>query len=231
MRKIGHRGAPQEFPANSLRGFARAAELGCDMVECDVRQSADGVLVLAHDEEVQDVSGQKVVIAHHDSRTLHALDLGAGEGVPTLEELVEWAVHSHIAVMADMKCEGEGIEAAVCAALALLTPEAKIVPGAGEQSRHRFRFADPALPLSWSLGRATEDWLQTEAFDRFLQSPDTEAVTWEYPLLTPERINRLKERGLRVYGWTVDVLDEMIRLRDCGVDGIISNRADLFHLL
>ena len=118
MRKVGHRGAPREFPANTLRGFMRAAELGCDMVECDVRRSADGVLVLAHDSIVQDTLGEIYEIARFDSTMLHSLDLGAGEGVPTLAELVEWATGASLAVMADMKCEGDGIEVAVCTALA-----------------------------------------------------------------------------------------------------------------
>lgn len=228
MRKVGHRGAPREFPANTLRGFARAAEYGCDMVECDVRQSADGVLVLAHDPEVTDVTGTVYEITRHDSATVRALNLGAGEGVPTLKELVEWAAGSHIAVMADMKCEGDGVEEAVCEALSPLPPTAKIVPGAGEASRRRFRMTDSTLPLSLSLGREWETVLSTEGFDSLL-TPEIAAVTWHYSLLTPARIHTLKERGLTIYAWTVDDPQEMFRLRENGVDGIISNRVDLLN--
>ncbi len=231
MRKIGHRGAPHEFPANTLQGFVRAAQLGCDMVECDVRRAADGVLVLAHDAQVQDTAGQVYELARHTSTQLHSLDLGAGEGVPTLQELVDWAVRAHIAVMADMKCEGDGIEEAVCAALMPLPPEAKIVPGAGEDSRHRFRIADPFLPLSLSLGKEEEAGLQMGGFDHQLQSPEIAAVTWHYSLLTPERIHALKALGLHIYAWTVDDREVMHRLREDGVDGIISNRPDLLSAL
>jgi glycerophosphoryl diester phosphodiesterase len=214
-----------------MRSFARAAEMGCEMVECDVRRSADGVLVLAHDDAVTDASGRRYEIAMGDDATLHALDLGAGEGVPTLAELVGWAQGAGVAVMADMKVEGDGVEAAVAATLAPLARERKIVPGAGEASRRRFREADPTLPLSLSLDRGAEAWLRAGGLETFLAAPDTEAVTWEYPLLTEERIRALRERGLRVYAWTVDDPAVMGRLRDDGVDGIISNRPDLLTAL
>src|SRR5262245_61103350 len=138
MLRIGHRGAPREFPANTMRSFARAAELGCAMAECDVRRSADRTLVLAHDASVVDSAGKRYEIASCDTAVLRALDLGAGEGVPTLAELVEWAQGAGVAVMADMKIAGDGVEAAVAAALAPLPPAAKIVPGAGAASRRRF---------------------------------------------------------------------------------------------
>jgi glycerophosphoryl diester phosphodiesterase len=224
--RVGHRGAPREFPANTLRSFQRAVELGCTMVECDVRLSADGVPVLAHDAEVRDIRGAVYGIAEHDRRSLRALDLGAGEGVPTLEEFVAWA-QGRCAVMADMKCEGDGVEAKVAAALAPLPPEAKLVPGAGAKSRRRFRAADPALPLSLTLSVRENRLLDDAAFATLLPVIETEAVTWEYPLLTPARVAALRERGLRVFAWTVDDLPTMRRLRDLGVDGLISNRPDL----
>ena len=46
---IGHRGAPAEAPENTLAAFRRAAELGVDGFELDVRVSADGVPVVIHD--------------------------------------------------------------------------------------------------------------------------------------------------------------------------------------
>jgi glycerophosphoryl diester phosphodiesterase len=214
-----------------MRSFVRAAELGCEMIECDVRCSADGVLVLAHDDAVTDAGSRRYEIAGCDAKALHSLDIGAGDGVPTLAELVEWARAAGIAVMADMKVEGDGVEAAVAAALAPLAPERKVVPGAGEASRRRFREVEPTLPLSLSLDRAAEPWLQSGGFERFLAAPDTEAVTWEHPLLTAERICALKENGLRVYAWTVDDPALMGRLRDDGVDGIISNRPDLLRAI
>ena len=49
---LGHRGASAAAPENTLAAFARARELGADGVELDVRRTADGVLVVHHDPEV-----------------------------------------------------------------------------------------------------------------------------------------------------------------------------------
>jgi glycerophosphoryl diester phosphodiesterase len=131
--------------------------------------------------------------------------------------------------MADMKCGGGDVEAEVVEILAALPPEAKIVPGAGEESRRRFRALDPDLPLSLSLGSDARPRLDGAGFERLLATLDTEAVTWEHPLLSAERIRALHARGVRVYAWTVDDLAAMRRLLEDGVDGIISNRADLLQ--
>lgn len=224
--RVGHRGAPKEFPANTMKGFQRAVEWGCTMLECDVRQAANGVLVLAHDDYVTDRQGQTYAIGEQDSAFLGRLDLGAGEGVPTLAELVAWA-QGRCAVMADMKCEGGEIERLVVEALKLLPVEAKIVPGAGTESRARFRALDAALPLSLSIGSSEKFLLDDAEFEAILGTLDTQAVTWVYPMLTAQRIAHLHERGIQVFAWTVDDLPTMQNLRDMGADGIISNRPDL----
>lgn len=200
------------------------------MVECDVQRASDGVLVLAHDAEVTDAHGRTYPIAEHTSTILHALDLGAGEGVPTLHELAAWA-KGRCGVMADMKCEGGDVEAKVVAALSELPPEEKIVPGAGSLSRQRFRVLDPTLPLSFSMGVPHNHPLQDIDLDALMAAGNMDAVTWEYPLLDAARIADLHARGLRVYAWTVDDLPAMRALLDWGVDGIISNRADLLQAL
>jgi glycerophosphoryl diester phosphodiesterase len=226
LERVGHRGAPRVFPANTMRSFQHAIALGCTMVECDVRQAADGRLVLAHDPQVRATDGTVYEIAAHTSDTLAALDLGAGEGVPLLTDLVAW-VQGNGLIMADMKCEGNGVEAQVAEALAPLSPADKIVPGAGSFSRELFRTCDPTLPLSFSLDGHHPNDLTEEQFQAYLDALTTDAVTWQYPLLTADRIAALQARNLRVFAWTVDDLEIMQRLVVDGVDGIISNRADL----
>lgn len=230
FHRVGHRGAPLERPANTLKSFERAFALGCTMVECDIRVAKDGVLVLAHDESVADSAGNRYAISEHDSETLARLDLGAGEGVPTLQALVDWAL-GRCAVMADMKCEGDGVEERVAAILAALPPESKIVPGAGAESRAAFRHADKSLPLSLSLDASYDALIPAENLGEQVAGLDVQAVTWQYPLLAPERITGLQAQGLQVFAWTVDDFDIQKRLRDWGVDGIISNRPDLLQQL
>jgi glycerophosphoryl diester phosphodiesterase len=49
---VAHRGASSELPENTLAAFEEAARVGADMVELDVRLTADGVPVVLHDPEL-----------------------------------------------------------------------------------------------------------------------------------------------------------------------------------
>jgi glycerophosphoryl diester phosphodiesterase len=208
-------------PANTMAGFRLAAERGCEWVECDCRASKDGVVVLAHDPEVTDEAvGRTVRIDRTPAKALFALDLGAGEGVPTLAELSAWAAEHGIGVMADVKVGG--LEREIAEALSPLRQELKLVPGADDAGRARFRELFPDLPLSLTVSRT-----EIAAFRSRLLTVDTEAVTLDYPIVTPGRIMALHARDIRVYAWTVDDLNTMYRLAAMGVDGIISNRPDL----
>lgn len=211
-----------------MKSFQAAVRLGCQMVECDVRLSADGVLVLSHDPAVTDRSGARHIVAERTAAELAALDLGADQGAPTLAELVAWAA-GRCAVMADMKIEGGEVEAKVAEALRALPARHKLVPGAGKASRHRLRAADPELPLSLSLDEEGMEALG--GFEAVLAGLDTGAVTWRWPVITAERVQALHDRGVRVFAWTVDDSETMRRMASIGADGIISNRADLLGSL
>src|SRR5262245_63330112 len=54
--RVGHKGAAALEPENTLRSLARAVELGCDLVEFDVLALLDGTLVLAHSDDLYEVS-------------------------------------------------------------------------------------------------------------------------------------------------------------------------------
>jgi glycerophosphoryl diester phosphodiesterase len=238
FERVGHRGAPRIFPANTLRSFQAAREAGCTMVECDVRLSRDGALVLAHDPAVRNSAGEERVVADHLQAELAAFDMGAGEGPATLEQLVEWVRTTGANLMVDMKCEGGPVtgpvETRIASMLSHVPRDCKCVSGASRASRRRFREADPNLPLLLSVSRGDALPNTDDTLNRIFSSwseLDVDGVSWEHPLITPERVAILHGKGARVFAWTVDDLETMRRLLACGVDGITSNRSDLFAAL
>ena len=101
--------------------------------------------------------------------------------------------------------------------------ESLLVAGAGSASRRILRGLDPHIPLSLTLDMDQGD-LITPAF---LMSLDTEAITWHHRLLTPALVDILHRRDILVYAWTVDLSEDVRRMRDvCKVDGIITNSPD-----
>ena len=111
---VAHRGCWMETAENSLAGIDRCVQLGVDMIEIDVRRSADGELVLMHDETVDRTTDGRGAVAELSLPQIRQLRLrkGAGNGVeplsdervPTLEEALR-AAKDRVLVNLDIKEE------------------------------------------------------------------------------------------------------------------------------
>src|SRR3990170_1293086 len=87
---IAHRTCPRDAPENSLAGIRKAAELGADGVEIDVRRSLDGVAVLLHDRSPRRTTGLPGPVRLYPSFLLRRVRLrGGSERVPTLAEALD----------------------------------------------------------------------------------------------------------------------------------------------
>ncbi len=91
-----HRGASQDAPENTLASFTRALEAGADLVEFDVHVSADGDVIVLHDEKVDRTTDGSGEVHRLATKALRELDAGswfsdayAGERVPTLDETLD----------------------------------------------------------------------------------------------------------------------------------------------
>jgi glycerophosphoryl diester phosphodiesterase len=106
---IAHRGVALEAPENTLPAIAKAIELGCALAEIDLRYTADGEVVLVHDETVDRTTDGTGRVAEKTLAELRALDAGAQQGqafrgtrIPTLREAVEGA-RGRIQLYLDLK--------------------------------------------------------------------------------------------------------------------------------
>ncbi len=104
--RIGHRGAAALAPENTLRGFERAIAEDVDIVEFDVLALADGTLVLAHSDDLAELS-HGAVRGRLRAETLADLRRFAPE-LPTLEEALAFlGEHApHVGLHADLKWYG-----------------------------------------------------------------------------------------------------------------------------
>ncbi len=89
MKIIGHRGFSAQYPENTLLAFRQAIEAGADGIETDLRLTLDNEIILFHDRNLKKHTG---IDAKPESLSLLALkefDMGRGEVIPTLNELLE----------------------------------------------------------------------------------------------------------------------------------------------
>lgn len=106
-RTVGHRGASALAPENTIRAFELAIDGGCDLVELDVHLSRDGEIVVVHDGEVERTPGRREAVGDLDAAELAAIDLGRGQGVPRLADVLALA-RDRIGVYVELKGKRSG---------------------------------------------------------------------------------------------------------------------------
>ncbi|MGW1762660.1 glycerophosphodiester phosphodiesterase [Streptomyces sp. NPDC002073] len=87
IQVVAHRGASEDAPEHTLAAYRRAIEDGADALECDVRLTADGHLVLVHDRRVNRTSNGRGAVSALELADLAALDFGSWKD---REESPDW---------------------------------------------------------------------------------------------------------------------------------------------
>lgn len=212
--RVGHRGAPARAPENTLRSLEVAVELGCDMLEFDVRPRPDGTLVLAH-------SARNIA---PDVPTLDDVLAFAGERLP------------NIALQLDLK--RLGIEERVVEAL-----RRRHVIGRSwiscfdVRSLRRLAEIAPELPRSYTLPRTRlgRSPAARASLPRrlpgLLRRARASAATLHYSIASAAAIRCAHELDAAVYVWTVNDPRVAEQLVFAGADGIITDDPGIFATL
>ena len=218
---MAHRGASKAERENTVAAFLRAAEMGADAVELDVRRSADGCLVVHHDPHV--VDGRVIV------RTTR-VELPAE--IPTLDEALDACRGMWVNV--EIKNDPneadfdptDDIAAMVADALRRRAePGRFLVSSFRRETVDRFRRECPDIATAWlTPGIAPDDMVVTFAA---LASDGHAAVHPWFGLVTRDFVAAAHGAGLMVNVWTCDDPAKMVELADYGVDGICTNVPDI----
>lgn len=106
---VGHRGAMDIAPENTMLSFAKGLEGGADILELDVQLTADNQVIVYHDIELQTKTNARGMIHEHPAAFLTTLDVGshfdpafAGLTMPLLDEVLAWA-KGKVALMLELK--------------------------------------------------------------------------------------------------------------------------------
>jgi glycerophosphoryl diester phosphodiesterase len=236
-RWVAHRGAGQLAPENTMAAFRLGASHGYRMFECDVKLSADGVPFLLHDATLtRTTNGTNQAIAgDHPWSTLSRLDAGAwhshayaGEGIPTLDAIAAYCILSgyflnieikptpgterHTGVVVAREAGRLWTGQAVPPLLTSFSPEA--LEGALE--------TQPELPRGLLLAELWSGWLETAL------RLGCQAIVCNHKLWSISTVTQAKEAGMRTLSYTVNDQLTAQRLIDLQIDGIITDRVDLF---
>lgn len=233
---IAHRGAGKLAPENTLAAFRMGAEHGFAMFECDVKLSADGEPFLLHDAELDRTTNGQGVASLHTWDALSRLDAGgwhgrtyAGEPLLRLEALARWLQALGLMVNLEIKpSPGEDVRTGriVAQHVAKLWSKSQVKPLLSSFSMDALKAVQevqPDLPRALLLDRWVSDAVQ------LAQGLGCVALVVNQGQLDEARIAEGHAGGLKVLTYTVNEPARASTLWFSGLDGLITDRIDLFE--
>ncbi|HET6161262.1 MAG TPA: glycerophosphodiester phosphodiesterase [Dongiaceae bacterium] len=229
-RIIGHRGAAQAAPENTLESLREAKRQGAAWVEVDAKLTADNQIILLHDDLVDRTTSGKGAAAQMSLAEIRALDAGSwfapawkGARVPTLEELVAELAALGLNCNVEIKpCPGrEHVTAEfVVRELQRLWPaqaEKPLISSFAYDSLHVANRLAPEFPRAVLVEEVPGNWKDLcEGVNAIALNP------W-HKTLTPEWTKTIKKAGYQVVSYTVNETARARELFDWGVDGVFSD--------
>lgn len=223
---VGHRGAAGLAPENTLRAFEVALQLGVDGVEFDVQRSADGELMIFHDETLERTTNGQGYLKDFTRTELQNLDAGnkfgevfRGEKIPTLYEVVDFLRHTNLILHLEVKSPHlyAGIAEQLVGFIRGEDMVGRIqVRSFDHQALHKIYQLAPEIAIS-------ELWWEKIPIAHDMAFPTLNAL---YTLYTPENIAALHQVGKKVTAWTVNDAESAKRLIVMGIDGLTTDYPD-----
>ena len=226
---IGHRGASNLAPENTLKAFELAIELGADFLEFDVRKTKDEEIVIMHDPSVFRTTHRFGFVKNLTLKKIKSLNAGDGETVPTLKELLA-TTKGKIGYMCEIKVKGIS-EEVVKILIDNNVLDSTILISFKHKELLKCRIEHPEIKLG-AIIPSGFGWISSWFFRKSLISKLREknffSINPLFPLVNKKFVNFAHEKGLRVFPWTVNSKNKMKKLSRIGVDGILTNQIKRF---
>ncbi|MBK6886103.1 MAG: glycerophosphodiester phosphodiesterase [Tetrasphaera sp.] len=234
---LAHRGGSFTSPnlgrENTIAAFRTAVRLGFGYIETDVQATADGVLLVFHDDRLERVTDGRGVIATQRYAEVARARTVAGDPIPTLDEVLEEFPQTRF----NIDCKTPQAVAPLVDTLTRHRAVGRVCVGSFSAARLASLRSALGPQLATAAGPRGVAGLRFTpgVLSRLLHSS---APVLQIPLITqvggrPVRIftegllQRAHRLGKHVHVWTIDEPTEMERLLDLGVDGLVTDRIDL----
>jgi glycerophosphoryl diester phosphodiesterase len=239
---MAHRGGAALAPENTLIAFQQAIDWwGSDILELDVHPSRDGEAVVLHDATLDRTTDGRGPVALLSLEEIRALDAGfhfspdggksfpyrgSGIRIPTLAEVLA-AFPGH---RINVEIKAGGVQERTREVIMAANASGRVLVAA-EVREHRSHFADYPGPVSASGNELRTFYLLHRTRLTRLFRPRVDAFQLprrhrDRDVLSARLVRDAHALNIAVHVWTVDTEDEMRRLLEFGVDGIVTDRPD-----
>lgn len=215
--KIGHRGAKGHKPENTLISFEKAIDFNVDGIELDVHLSLDGKLIVIHDETIDRTTPNNGFVKNSTSSDLKEL------GIPTLIDVLD-LVNRRCFVNIELK--GIGTSKPVVELIAQYISNKNwnyndfLVSSFDWKMLEEIQLLNPKI----RIGVLTDESIK-EAL-AFAKKIKAFSIHPDYRLLIKENVALVQENGFEIYTWTVNLTEDIQKIKSFNVNGIISDFPD-----
>ena len=229
---IGHRGHPAKYPENTLAAFQGAVAAGVRMIELDVMLSRDRRLVVIHDENLERTTNGKGAVADHTLAELKRLDAGswfdasfAGQQLPELGEvldLVNGRAYTNIEIKSSAYEPHHPPDAVEKQVVELLRQKQMLNTALVSSFNVNILEQVAAMKATPAIAFISEKPAGKNTVEMCTQ---LNVFSWhpDYKIVTPEQVEMMHSRGIKVFPWTVNELEVFNAMRDMKVEGVITN--------
>jgi glycerophosphoryl diester phosphodiesterase len=239
---IAHRGGRSLGPEGTLYTFRKAVELGVDVLEMDVRSTADGHLIILHDDRVDRTTNATGLVENFTLAELKKLDAAyhwspdngrtlplrnKGIKIPTLSEVFD--TFSQTKMILEIKDYRSSTAHSLCRLIRDHQMTEKVmVASFNADSLKEFRSLCPQVATSAGASEAMLFYGLQKVYLEAAYSPEAQALQVpeafrDLRIVTARFVEAAHTRNLRVHVWTVNEVKAMKRLLDLGVDGIMTD--------
>ncbi len=221
---IAHRGYSSTYPENTLLSLTKAVEAGAEVVELDVRATADQQLVVFHDPTLQRATGIEASINKLTLAQLKRIDLGKGQHIPTLSEALE-ALTGKIGLNIHLYVKGRQIDKVVELCTQHKALESAFLALSYPEEIARLRKDYPDVYICTGYRAAQHDYLEHALK---LDAHILQALRGA-PYLSKTWVEKAHENGFPVEVFYADTYMDMKWMQRLGVDSVLTNNPPTFH--
>ena len=223
MLKIGHRGAKGYEPENTFISFQKALDMQVDGIELDVHLSADGEIIVIHDETIDRTTNGKGFVNALSLCELKAFRINGIHEIPTLAAVFD-LVNQDCFINIELKSYEATEKVVSLIEKYVAKKEWKydrfLISSFDWNALQQVAFLNDKIPI----GVLTETDLNLAlAFAKFIQA---KSIHPHFHLLTKENTAQMQKKGLQVFPWTVNEKEDIELIKSYNVNGIITDFPD-----
>lgn len=227
---FAHRGGAEEHPENTMRAFTAAIDMGYRYIESDIHITCDGVLLAFHDDRLDRVCDGEGLIQTLPWSVIRQARVAGSEPIVELQELLETFPETRFNL--DIK-HWKALEPSLDLLTRMDAWDRVCIGSFSDRRLHRVRstLARNGLNVCTSMGplgvlamKARQLRLPTRSRAQCAQVPVKHNGI---RVVSKQFVDTCHAQGTQVHVWTIDDAEEMRRLVNLGVDGLMTDKPSL----